>query len=85
MRGFQEQCFENPRFIRYLCPVKIDNSMEQPLQSQEKKTPLTKEEFWRRLREHKRKKEELLEQIQQEMRAEIKKRTGEDVTSFEVW
>lgn len=59
--------------------------MEQPLQSQEKNTPLTKEEFWRRLREHKRKKEELLEQIQQEMRTRIKERTGEDVTSFEVW
>lgn len=58
--------------------------MEQPLQSQEK-IPLTKEEFWRRLREHKRKKEELLEQIQQEMRARIKERTGEDITSFEVW
>ena len=59
--------------------------MEQNLQTQEKKTPLTKEEVWRRMREHKRKKQELLEQIQQEMRARIKERTGEDVTSFEVW
>lgn len=49
------------------------------------KTPLTKEEFWRRMKEHKRKRQELLEQIQQEMRARIKERTGEDVTSFEVW
>ena len=46
---------------------------------------LTKEEIWRRMREHKRKKQELLEQMQQEMRARIKERTGEDVTSFEVW
>ena len=59
--------------------------MEQNLQTQEKKTPLTKEEVWRRMREHKRKKQELLEQIQQEMRVRIKERTGEDVTSFEVW
>ena len=58
---------------------------KQNLQTQEKKTPLTKEEVWRRMREHKRKKQELLEQIQQEMRARIKERTGEDVTSFEVW
>ena len=49
-----------------------------------KRIPLTKEEVWRRMNEHKRKKQELLEQIQQEMRARIKERTGEDVTSFEV-
>lgn len=59
--------------------------MEETLQSPQKKTPLTKEEVWRRMKEHKRKKQELLEQIQQEMRARIKERTGEDVTSFEVW
>lgn len=59
--------------------------MEETLQPPPKKTTLTKEEVWRRMKEHKRKKQELLEQIQQEMRARIKERTGEDVTSFEVW
>lgn len=59
--------------------------MEETLQTPPKKTTLTKEEVWRRMKEHKRKKQELLEQIQQEMRARIKERTGEDVTSFEVW
>ncbi|MBU3813117.1 MAG: hypothetical protein H9791_01220 [Candidatus Bacteroides intestinipullorum] len=59
--------------------------MKETIQIQERKTPLTKEEIWRRMKEHKRKKEELLAQIQQEMRARIKERTGEDVTSFEVW
>ena len=53
--------------------------MEETLQTPPKKTTLTKEEVWRRMKEHK------LEQIQQEMRARIKERTGEDVTSFEVW
>ena len=59
--------------------------MKETIQIQERKTPLTKEEIWRRMKEHKRKKEELLAQIQQETRARIKERTGEDVTSFEVW
>ncbi len=59
--------------------------MKETIQTEERKTPLTKEEIWRRMKEHKRKKEELLAQIQQEMRARIKERTGEDVTSFEVW
>ena len=59
--------------------------MNETIKIQEMKTPLTKEEIWRRMKEHKRKKEELLAQIQQEMRARIKERTGEDVTSFEVW
>ena len=59
--------------------------MKETIQIEERKTPLTKEEIWRRMKEHKRKKEELLAQIQQEMRARIKERTGEDVTSFEVW
>ena len=61
------------------------NPMKETIQIQERKTPLTKEEIWRRMKEHKRKKEELLAQIQQEMRVRIKERTGEDVTSFEVW
>lgn len=63
----------------------ISDVMEQNQLSQNERVPLTKEEIWRRMREHKRKKQELLEQMQQEMRARIKERTGEDVTSFEVW
>ncbi len=59
--------------------------MKETMPPEVRKTPLTKEEIWRRMKEHKRKKEELLAQIQQEMRARIKERTGEDVTSFEVW
>lgn len=59
--------------------------MEQPLQSQEKNTPLTKEEFWRRLREHKRKKEELIKQMEEYLRTEYKKRTGQEPESIEVW
>ena len=63
----------------------ISDVMEQNQLLQNERIPLTKEEIWRRMREHKRKKQELLEQMQQEMRARIKERTGEDVTSFEVW
>ncbi len=59
--------------------------MEQPLQSQEKKIPLTKEEFWRRLREHKRKKEELIQKMEEYLRTEYKKRTGQEPESIEVW
>lgn len=59
--------------------------MEQNPQSSKEKTPLVKEEVWRRMREHKQKRLELLKQIQQEMRDRIKGRTGENVTSFEVW
>ena len=66
-------------------PHKPLNTMAEEQYIQIKRIPLTKEEVWRRMKEHKRKKQELLEQIQQEMRARIKERTGEDVTSFEVW
>ena len=66
-------------------PRKTLNTMEENQYITIKRIPLTKEEVWRRMKEHKRKKQELLEQIQQEMRAKIKERTGEDVTSFEVW
>ncbi len=59
--------------------------MEQNPQSSKEKTLLVKEEVWRRMREHKQKRQELLKQIQQEMRDRIKGRTGENVTSFEVW
>ena len=58
---------------------------EQNLQTQEKKTPLTKEEVWRRMREHKRKKQELIRQMEECLRAEYKKRTGQEPESIEVW
>ncbi len=47
--------------------------------------PATREEVLRRLEVNRRRKRELIERIKEEMRAEIKQRTGEDVTSFEVW
>ena len=49
------------------------------------KTPLTKEEFWRRMKEHKRKKQELIRQMEEYLRAEYKKRTGQEPESIEVW
>ena len=45
----------------------------------------TREELMRRLEEQRRKKKELIETIQKEMHDRIKERTGEDVTSFNVW
>lgn len=45
----------------------------------------TREELLRRLEESRRRKREFIERAKEEMRAEIKARTGEDVTSFDVW
>lgn len=45
----------------------------------------TREELMRRLEEHRRRKKVLIETIQKEMHDRIKERTGEDVTSFNVW
>lgn len=60
--------------------------MEEIRQSQtEGKKSLTKEYWMKWLKEHRRKKQKLVEEIQQEMRASIKESTGKDVTSFEVW
>lgn len=51
----------------------------------QKKIPLTREEVLRRLEVNRRRKREFIEKAKEEMRAEIKRLTGEDVTSFEVW
>ena len=59
--------------------------MEQTTDRQVHAAPLTREEFWRRWKEHKQKKEALIREIEQDMAARIKARTGEEVTSFEVW
>lgn len=59
--------------------------MEETLQSPQKKTPLTKEEVWRRMKEHKRKKQEFIRQMEEYLRAEYKKRTGKEPESIEVW
>lgn len=60
--------------------------MEQTTDKQAHAAPsLTREEFWRRWEEHKRKKQALIKEIEQDMAARIKARTGEEVTSFEVW
>lgn len=55
--------------------------MKQPAEQ----AAFTREELMRRLEEHRRKKKVLIETIQKEMHDRIKKRTGEDVTSFNVW
>ena len=61
--------------------------MEETLQTPPKKTTLTKEEVWRRMKEHKRKKQELelIRQMEEYLRAEYKKRTGQEPESIEVW
>ena len=59
--------------------------MEETLQTPPKKTTLTKEEVWRRMKEHKRKKEELIRQMEEYLKAEYKKRTGQEPESIEVW
>lgn len=59
--------------------------MKETIQIQERKTPLTKEEIWRRMKEHKRKKEELIRQMEEYLKAEYKKRTGQEPESIEVW
>lgn len=50
-----------------------------------KEIPLTREEVLRRLEVNRRRKRKFIEKAKEEMRAEIKRLTGEDVTSFEVW
>ncbi|HIY88367.1 MAG TPA: hypothetical protein H9824_06660 [Candidatus Bacteroides pullicola] len=50
-----------------------------------KRIPLTKEEVWRRMKEHKRKKQELIQQMEEYLRTEYKKRTGQEPESIEVW
>ncbi len=59
--------------------------MEQTLKQPAEQAAFTREELMRRLEEHRRKKKELIETIQKEMHDRIKERTGEDVTSFNVW
>lgn len=59
--------------------------MEETLQTPPKKTTLTKEEVWRRMKEHKRKKQELIRQMEEYLRTEYKKRTGQEPESIEVW
>lgn len=69
----------------YLCLAKHINPMKETMQTEERKTPLTKEEIWRRMKEHKRKKEELIRQMEEYLKAEYKKRTGQEPESIEVW
>lgn len=64
-------------YFAYLCRNQKNKTMEQ--------AAFTREELMRRLEEHRRKKKELIETIQKEMHDRIKERTGEDVTSFNVW
>ncbi len=59
--------------------------MEQKVQNDSAKQPLTREEFKRRLAAHRRRKQELAKRLEQEMRAEFKERTGQEAVSFEIW
>ena len=70
MRTFAPQTFHKRMTMEQILKVKV---------------PATREEVLRRLEVNRRRKRELIERIKEEMRAEIKQRTGEDVTSFEVW
>ncbi|MCC8176572.1 MAG: protein tyrosine phosphatase [Bacteroidales bacterium] len=49
------------------------------------RTPITREEAWRRLRESKRRKQEWVDSISDELKADYKARTGKDATEIEVW
>lgn len=72
-------------YFAYLCRNQKNKTMEQTLKQPAEQDAFTREELMRRLEEHRRKKKELIETIQKEMHDRIKERTGEDVTSFNVW
>lgn len=72
-------------YFVYLCRNQKNKTMEQTLKQPAEQAAFTREELMRRLEEHRRKKKELIETIQKEMHDRIKERTGEDVTSFNVW
>ena len=61
------------------------NTMAEEQYIQIKRIPLTKEDVWRRMKEHKRKKQELIRQMEEYLRTEYKKRTGQEPESIEVW
>lgn len=52
---------------------------------EEKKYKISKEEAWRRLRESKRRKQEWINSISDDLKADFKARTGEEATIIEVW
>ena len=52
---------------------------------QQEKQPLTREEVIRRWKEHRRKKQEFIQELEKELRAAYKKRTGHEPESIEVW
>lgn len=59
--------------------------MKQLTQHPNEKSNLTKAEFKRRLAAHRRRKQELAKKMEEEMRIEFKKHTGQEATSFEIW
>ena len=72
-----------PKSIRNRASLRIfDLNQKNKIMEQ---AAFTREELMRRLEEHRRKKKVLIETIQKEMHDRIKERTGEDVTSFNVW
>ncbi len=61
--------------------------MKQTTDKQAHAAPLTREEFWRRWEERKRKKQALVEDMKAYLTAKYKERTGREPepNSFEVW
>lgn len=51
----------------------------------EEKKEMTREEAWRRLREIKRAKQELIDSVTEDLKAEFKANTGQEATIIEVW
>ena len=69
-----------------LCPVHAETGYWAYILVEMQNTQEAKREEWiRKWKEYLQHRKGLIESIQQEMKDEIKKRTGEDVQSFEVW
>ncbi len=59
--------------------------MEQSKIQHNEELPMTREDLMRRLKEHRRKKQEYIRMMEDYLRAEYKKRTGQEPGSIEVW
>ncbi len=51
----------------------------------DEKKEMTREEAWKRLKEIKRAKQELIDSVAEDLKAEFKANTGQDATMIEVW
>ncbi len=59
--------------------------MKQTTDKQAHAAPLTREEFWRRWRAYKQKKQAYIDSLKEYVRTEYKERTGREPESIEVW